>query len=152
MVGVAAIAVAVGFAPHLVKGGPLLVRVTTLVLGAAGAVLTAGGTVAATGAGRSARRVAVGAAVAVITALAMFVVSPAVAATNVPRPEIGASPASLGVAYENVTLQTADPVALAAWYVPSVNRAAVVLLHGAGSTRSNVLPRQPCSSTPGSAS
>ena len=34
---------------------------------------------------------------------------------------------------------TADDVRLAAWYVPSTNRAAVVLLHGAGSTRSNVL-------------
>jgi pimeloyl-ACP methyl ester carboxylesterase len=31
-------------------------------------------------------------------------------------------------------------VVLAGWYVPSSNRAAVVLLHGAGSTRSDVLP------------
>jgi dienelactone hydrolase len=36
-------------------------------------------------------------------------------------------------------LRTSDHVSLAAWYVPSRNRAAVVLLHGAGSTRSNVL-------------
>ena len=85
------------------------------------------------------RRIAVGAAVAVITALVMFVVSPAVAATNVPRPEIGATPASQGLAYEDVTLHTADAVALAGWYLPSANRAAVVLLHGAGSTRSDVL-------------
>ncbi len=139
--GVLATAVAVGFAPHLVKGGPLLVRGATLVLAAAGVALTVGGTVAATRGRPLLRRVAVGAAVAVVTALVMFVVSPAVAATNVPRPEIGASPSIVGLAYEDVTLHTADAVALAAWYIPSANRAAVVVLHGAGSTRSNVLPQ-----------
>jgi pimeloyl-ACP methyl ester carboxylesterase len=76
----------------------------------------------------------------VAAALAAFVVGPAVAATNVPRPEIGATPASVGLAYEDVTLTTADGVRLAGWYVPSSNGAAVVLRHGAGSTRSNVLP------------
>lgn len=141
IVGVVATAVAVGFAPHLAKNGPLLVRAATLVLGAAGAGLTVGGTVAATRGRPPAHRVAVGAVVAVVTALVVFVVSPAVAATNVPRPEIGAGPSSLGLAYEDVTLQTADAVPLAAWYIPSGNRAAVVVLHGAGSTRSNVLPQ-----------
>ena len=141
MVGVVATAVAVGFAPHLAKNGPLLVRAATLVLGAAGAGLTVGGTVAATQGRRAVHRVAVGAVVAVVTALVVFVVSPAVAATNVPRPEIGAGPSSLGLAYEDVTLQTGDAVPLAAWYIPSANRAAVVVLHGAGSTRSNVLPQ-----------
>jgi fermentation-respiration switch protein FrsA (DUF1100 family) len=34
---------------------------------------------------------------------------------------------------------TGDGVRLAGWYLPSTNRAAVVLLHGAGSTRSDVL-------------
>ena len=36
-------------------------------------------------------------------------------------------------------MTTDDGVRLAGWYLPSRNRAAVVLLHGAGSTRSNVL-------------
>jgi dienelactone hydrolase len=45
----------------------------------------------------------------------------------------------VGLAFENVTLQTDDGIALAGWYIPSNNRAAVVLLHGAGSTRSDVL-------------
>ena len=45
-----------------------------------------------------------------------------------------------GLAYEDVTFSTADGVALSGWYVPSRNGAAVVLLHGAGSTRSAVLP------------
>ena len=68
-----------------------------------------------------------------------FVVGPAVAVTNVPRPEIGATPASKGLSYEAVTVTTPDGVRLAGWYLSSTNRAAVVLLHGAGSTRSNVL-------------
>jgi dienelactone hydrolase len=45
------------------------------------------------------------------------------------------------LAYQELTLRTSDGVSLAAWYVPSSNRAAVVLLHGAGSTRSDVLPQ-----------
>ena len=36
-------------------------------------------------------------------------------------------------------LRTDDEVTLAGWYVPSANRAAVVVLHGAGPTRSDVL-------------
>ena len=75
----------------------------------------------------------------VIVALVAFVVGPAVAATNVPRPAVAATPDSRGLGYSSVTLTTADDVDLAGWYVPSRNRAAVVLLHGAGSTRSNVL-------------
>ena len=55
------------------------------------------------------------------------------------RPEIGATPASKGLIYEGLTVTTDDGVRLAGWYVASTNRAAVVLLHGAGSTRSDVL-------------
>jgi pimeloyl-ACP methyl ester carboxylesterase len=65
--------------------------------------------------------------------------SPAILATNAPRPHIGATPASRGLGFEDVVLTTRDGLRLAGWYVPSSNRAAVVLLHGAGSTRSNVL-------------
>src|SRR5690606_31236702 len=43
------------------------------------------------------------------------------------------------LAYSDVAFPTADGVTLRGWYVPSTNGAAVVLLHGAGSTRSNVL-------------
>jgi dienelactone hydrolase len=77
----------------------------------------------------------------ILTALVVFVVSPAVAATNVPRSEVGETPASVGLGYQDVTLQTGDRVSLAGWYIPSDNGAALVLLHGAGSTRSSVLPQ-----------
>jgi predicted alpha/beta hydrolase len=64
----------------------------------------------------------------------------AVAATNVPRPELGArTPAALGLDHRDVAFDAADGVRLSGWYVPSRNHAAVVLLHGAGSTRSDVL-------------
>jgi len=139
VVGAPAIAVAIGFSPYLVKGGPLLVRTATAVLALAGVGLAVGGTVMATRDQRVPRRIAAGAAVAVVTALVVFVVGPAVAATNAPRPEIGATPVRVGLAYEDVTLRTRDGVALAGWYVPSTRRAAVVLRHGAGSTRSDVL-------------
>jgi dienelactone hydrolase len=64
-------------------------------------------------------------------ALATFV-------TNVPPLEAkDTTPADRGMAYEDVTLRTDDGVRLAAWYVPSTNGAAVVLLAGAGGVRSD---------------
>jgi pimeloyl-ACP methyl ester carboxylesterase len=139
LAGIPAIAIAIGFAPHWAKGGPAAVRGAALLLGVAGLTLATGGTVVATRGRRWWRRVAAGLAVLVAVAMVTFVVGVAVMATNVPRPGIGATPASVGLGYTDVTLRTADGVDLAAWYVPSANGAAVVLLHGAGSTRSNVL-------------
>jgi pimeloyl-ACP methyl ester carboxylesterase len=70
----------------------------------------------------------------------LFPMSQAVFATNrVPMPLPSRSPTDVGLPYDDVTLTTADGVRLAAWYVPSRNGAAVVLLHGSGSTRANVL-------------
>jgi pimeloyl-ACP methyl ester carboxylesterase len=64
----------------------------------------------------------------------------AVAATNSPRTAVGATtPADVGLTYRDVEFETVDGVRLSGWYVPSTNGAAVVLLHGAGSTRSSVL-------------
>lgn len=64
----------------------------------------------------------------------------AVFATNVPRPEVGAAtPADRGLSYVDARFRTDDGVTLSGWYVPSANGAAVVLLHGASSTRSAVL-------------
>lgn len=69
-----------------------------------------------------------------------FPIAMSVAATNVPRTAVGSvTPADRGLTYENVNFRTRDGVRLSGWYVPSRNRAAVVLLHGASSTRSAVL-------------
>jgi dienelactone hydrolase len=73
----------------------------------------------------------------------MFVLFPltvAVNVTNRPPGQLGSStPADHGLAYRDVGFRTSDGVRLSAWYIPSRNGAAVVLLHGAGSTRSAVL-------------
>ncbi len=62
-------------------------------------------------------------------------------ATNAPhaRPD-RLTPGDLGLRADELHLRTSDGVTLAAWYVPSRNGAAVVVLHGASSTRSDVLP------------
>jgi pimeloyl-ACP methyl ester carboxylesterase len=52
-----------------------------------------------------------------------------------------ATPSDVGLEYEDVELRTADGVRLEAWYVPSENGAAVVLLAGAGSTRDGEIDR-----------
>jgi pimeloyl-ACP methyl ester carboxylesterase len=58
----------------------------------------------------------------------------------VPPTSVGdTTPADIGLRYHDVEFETADRVILSGWYVPSSNGAAIVLLHGAGSTRSSVL-------------
>jgi len=137
--GLPVLAVGIGFLPFAVKGGAPLAAIAGPFSLVAGLVLTVGGTVVATRGRKVGRRLAAGGCAVVATVLVAYVVGPAVAATNVPRPELGASPESVGLPYASVTLRTADGVDLAGWYVPSTNRAAVVLLHGAGATRSDVL-------------
>ncbi len=82
---------------------------------------------------------------AIPTALALlqFVLLPltyAFHATNRPPGALGTgTPAQYGLAYQDVAFRTADGVRLSAWYIPARNGAAVVLLPGAGSTRTAVL-------------
>ena len=80
-----------------------------------------------------------GAATAILVAVAALVIAPAVAATNVPTTRLGSTPAAVGLDFESLTLTTTDGVELAAWYLPGTNGAGVVVMHGAGSTRSGVL-------------
>lgn len=75
--------------------------------------------------------------------LAQWIAFPAtiaVVATNrAPTPPTERTPADVGLPYRDLTVTAEDGVQLAAWYVPSTNGAAVVLMHGAGSTRASVL-------------
>lgn len=139
LVGMPAVAVGLGLAPHLATGGPLAMQAASGLLLGGGLVLLVGGTAVALRGRRWPRVVASAVGVMVVTAIVALVVGPAVAATNVPRPEFGAPAADRGLAVEEVAIPTTDGVRLAGWYVPSRDGAAVVLLHGAGSTRSNVL-------------
>lgn len=75
--------------------------------------------------------------------VAQFVLLPAgmaFDATNRPRP-IGSerTPADVGLEFEDVRIRSADGTTLSAWWIPSTNGAAIVLLPGSGSTRHNVL-------------
>jgi dienelactone hydrolase len=78
-------------------------------------------------------------------ALLEFVLLPltvAVNATNRPPGPLGTgTPAQYGLSYRDVSFRTADGVRLSAWYILPRNGAAVVLLPGAGSTRTAVLPQ-----------
>ncbi len=86
------------------------------------------------------RRVLAGSAAVVLALVVVDVVAPPVAATTAPATTVGRrTPASAGLAFTEATTTTADGVRLAGWYLPSTNHAAVVLLHGSGSTRSAVL-------------
>lgn len=139
VVGALAVAVGLGFLPHPVKDGLTVVAVAGVALLLAGLALVVIAMVFLSRGGGWLRRVATISGTVVATALVALVVGPAVAVTNVPRPAIGADPSSVDLEHSSLAVETTDGLRLAAWYVPSTNRAAVVLLHGAGSTRSNVL-------------
>lgn len=51
------------------------------------------------------------------------------------------TPADLGLGYEDVVVTAADGVTLFGWYIPSQNQAAVVLLHGYGANRVEMVQR-----------
>ncbi|MBI5088036.1 MAG: alpha/beta fold hydrolase [Actinobacteria bacterium] len=81
---------------------------------------------------------------AVLVGTAVFGMPVTVALINsdvAPIPLGDRTPSSVGLQYLDVELVTADDVDLAAWYVPSTNGAAVVMLAGAGSTRSDEVDR-----------
>lgn len=139
LLGAVVVAVGVGFAPHLVDapGSARAVASATAIF--AGVALVAGGAARAVRGAPWPRRVGAALVAVLCTAAISWMIGPAVAATNVPPSEVGATPADRGLEHEDVTLTTSDGVDLAAWYLPSRNGAALVLRHGAGSTRSNVL-------------
>ncbi len=51
------------------------------------------------------------------------------------------TPADLGMSYAEVSFQTRDGLTLKGWYIPSRNRAAVLIAHGATGNRSSHLPQ-----------
>jgi fermentation-respiration switch protein FrsA (DUF1100 family) len=137
--GVASVSIGVGLAPHLWKQGPPTMQAAAVAWAVVGLSLGAFGI---TRLGRRSGfiwRLDLVALALVAAGSASFVAGPAVAATHVPRSLVGATPSSVGLAASALRLTTDDGVQLAGWYAPSTNRAAVVLLHGAGATRSDVL-------------
>jgi pimeloyl-ACP methyl ester carboxylesterase len=71
--------------------------------------------------------------------LSSWTLGQAVAATNVPpTPACTSASDGLPAGPQNVTFSASDGVRLSAWYLPGRNGAAVILRHGAGSTRCSV--------------
>jgi dienelactone hydrolase len=132
-------AVGVGLLPHPIKNGLTTMSVVAVVLLLSGIFLVGFGAVSALRGRRRVGAFAGSAVVLFVLAVTVSIVAPAVAATNVPSTEITSTPATVGLEYESVTLTTTDGVELAAWYVAGTNGAGVVVMHGAGSTRSDVL-------------
>ncbi len=60
-------------------------------------------------------------------------------ATHPTRVPVVGSPVSLGMAYEEAAMPTADGVILRGWYVPSRNGAAIIALHGSDGNRDQLL-------------
>ena len=79
---------------------------------------------------------------AVLLLVPLWAVLFAVMATVVPQVPLGeGTPSDRGLAYSDAAMTTDDGVRLSGWWVPSRNGAGVVLLHGAGSTRTATLPQ-----------
>jgi dienelactone hydrolase len=126
--------------PYLRKVGWCAEAVLGLAVMVVGLVLAAVGTVAAVRSSREVWRIGVVAAVAVAAYVVVPTIAIAVAATHVPPTALAdVDPGAVGLEYADVSFRTPDGVRLSAWYVPSRNGDAVVLLHGAGSTRTAVL-------------
>jgi pimeloyl-ACP methyl ester carboxylesterase len=135
------IAVGAGIAPAwLSKAGIGVTSLAGVLSLMAGAALVAFALADLVGGVRLWLRLGAGLAALVVLAVVAFSLAIAVAATNVPPTDLGdETPGQRGLTFAEVRFPAADGVMLSGWYVPSANRAAVALLHGAGSTRSSVL-------------
>lgn len=140
-VGLAATVVGVGIGgPHLVKGGPVGLTVAGVLGLVAGIPLAVAGAAGLVASSRWWLRPVTVVGLLAVSYAVVWSWAQALAATNVPPTALGESrPEDEGIASRDVAVPTADGVTLAGWYVESQNGAGVVLLHGAGSTRSNVL-------------
>jgi pimeloyl-ACP methyl ester carboxylesterase len=140
--GLLGVSVGIGVgAMHVVKGGAPEVAVAGSICLVAGVILAIGGAAwLIRSVRRKWRRLLVGIALGGTAFALVFPTWPAFYVTNVPRPSLGsATPADHGIEFREIWFSTPDGVRLSGWYIPSRNRAAVVVLHGASSTRSAVL-------------
>jgi pimeloyl-ACP methyl ester carboxylesterase len=131
---------------HVVNSGPDWTDVTGVGMIAGGLVLVASGLTAIAAPRRAPRRPAIGwrlahgagwlAAVPVFALVVVLPFTMVLRVTHAPRWAI--QEASLGIPHDEVKIETSDGRELSAWYVPSRNRAAVLLSHGSGGSRERV--------------
>lgn len=96
--------------------------------------------------GLNVRKVATFVVDAILVIMAPILVTVAIGILQTVRPEKLVSertPKDLGLAYEDVSLRTADGVQIAAWYVPAAapTDAAILVLHGYPADKGDILPR-----------
>lgn len=137
--GAVSLAAGLGLVPHLLHQRIAVASAAAVILLLGGTTLVGCGVRSAWRGRRLLARIGTAAGSVLAAALAVSVIAPAVAATHVRPTAITGTPASVGLGYEAVTLRTTDGVELAAWYIPGSNGAGLVVLHGAGSTRTDVL-------------
>jgi pimeloyl-ACP methyl ester carboxylesterase len=139
--GIAGTALGVGIGgPHLAKRAALIPTVAGLLALVSGLVLLVGGATVLVRSVRGWRRVPAAVALAFAVLPVIYALSVGVVATNVPPTSLGTeTPADRGLNYLDVEFAATDGVMLSGWFIPPQNGAAVVLAHGAGSTRSAVL-------------
>lgn len=124
---------------HL-SGGAVLRGGAALVAAVGALVLLVAGTVRLLRATRGWWRVLALPVAVVIAQLVWAPLGQAVLVTNREHADLGdATPADHGLPFEDVTVTTSDGIDLAAWWVPPENGAALLLLHGSGSTRTSTL-------------
>lgn len=139
--GSATLAVGAGLGlPHALKEGLGVVAVIGLALLTAGVVSTLWGVVRVLGATRRRWWLLTAPLMVAVVSVCLWSLGQAVAASFPARPELGVrTPASLGLPYRDVTFESRDGTRLHGWYLSSENGTGVVVLHGSGSTRSDVL-------------
>lgn len=139
--GLVVLGVGLGLGPrHYLKEGLGPPAVLGFVLLAAGLIVSLWMAIRMLAAVRRRWWAPVAALLLVATYLVLWTVGQAVVASFAPRPELGdRTPADLGIAFTDVTFPSSDGDELAGWYIPARNGAAIVIMHGAGSTRSAVL-------------
>src|SRR5690349_17375755 len=141
LLGIAGTAAGTGIATaHLAKAGLDAAAALAVIVLATGLFLLGWGAVALVRAIPGWWRLLAVPAALVLLEFVLLPLTVAVNATSRPPGPLGAAtPASYGFAYRDVAFRTADGIRLSAWYIPARTDAAVVLLPGAGETRTAVL-------------
>ena len=141
LLGITGTAAGAGIATaHLAKAGLDAAAVLAVIVLATGLFLLGWGAVALVRVVPGWWRLLAVPAALVLLEFVLLPLTVAVNATSRPPGPLGtATPASYGFAYQDVAFSTADGVRLSGWYIPARADAAVVLLPGAGETRTAVL-------------
>lgn len=142
VVGFGMVAVLLGVVGERLLKTPSLTAVLGLVAGAGGVVLVVLGwqSLLAGVRRRWLRTVAGVVGTLVIAQLLLLPAAAALLVTNRARPQpSGRTPVDLGLSAQDVRIPMTDGTELAAWWIPSRNGAAVIMLPGSGSTRDDVL-------------